>query len=68
MLLQVDHSQVNDKLKFEAPIPSGDRVGLFPHYYGNLNINAISKTWHLNRGAFEMPIEVMLQAEQSPNS
>ena len=68
MLLQVDHSQVNEKLKFEAPIPSGDRVGLFPHYYGNLNINAISKTWHLNRGAFEMPIEVMLQAEQSPNS
>ena len=68
MLLQVHHSQVNDKLKFEAPIPSGDRVGLFPHYYGNLNINVISKTWHLNRGAFEMPIEVMLQAEQSPNS
>jgi uncharacterized protein (DUF952 family) len=43
-------------------------MGLFPHYYGNLNINAISKTWHLNRGAFEIPIEVMLQAEQSPNS
>ena len=61
-------SDAIDKLKFESPIPSGDRMRLFPHYYGNLNINAISKTWHLNRGAFEMPIEVMLQAEQSPNS
>lgn len=68
MLLQVDHLQVNDKLKFEAPIPTGNRAGLFPHYYGNLNINAISKTWHLNRGAFEIPIEVMLQAEQSDKS
>ena len=68
VLLQVDHMQIQDKLKFEAPIPPGNRTSSFPHYYGDLNTNTISRIWHLNRGAFEMPIEVMLQAEQGPNS
>ena len=68
VLLQVDHSQTHDRIKFEAPIPAGNRSGLFPHYYGDLNIDAVSQVWHLKRGAFEMPIEVMLQAEQGANS
>lgn len=67
VLLQLDRAQTHDKIKFEPPIPSGDRIGLFPHYYGDLNTNAISRTWYLKRGAFEIPIEVMLQAEQDPN-
>ena len=33
VLLQVDHSQTHDRIKFEAPIPAGNRSGLFPHYY-----------------------------------
>ena len=68
VLLQVDHSQTHDRIKFEAPIPAGNRSGLFPHYYGDLNIDAVSRVWHLKRGAFEIPIEVMLQAEQGANS
>ena len=32
----------------------------------SLNTNAISKIWNLGRGAFEIPIEVMLQAEGDP--
>ena len=40
---------------------------LFPHYYGDLDTKSISKIWHLSRGAFEIPIEVMLQAEDNPN-
>ena len=65
VLLQIDHAQMKDQLKFEAPIPPGNRTSSFPHYYGDLNTNFVSQIWHLNRGAFEIPIEVMLQAEQS---
>ena len=68
VLLQIDHSQIRDKLKFESPVPPGNRTGSFPHYYGDLNTNAIYKIWNLDRGAFEIPVEVMLQAEQDPNS
>ena len=68
VLLQVDHSQTHDRIKFEAPIPTGNRSGSFPHYYGDLNIDAVSRVWHLKRGAFEIPIEVMLQAEQGAKS
>jgi len=68
VLLQVEHAQIHDKLKFEVPAPPGNRISSFPHYYGDLNINAISRVWHLKRGAFELPIEVILQAEQEPNS
>lgn len=67
VLLQIDHSQIHDKLKFESPVPPGNRTSSFPHYYGDLNTNAISKIWNLGRGAFEIPIEVMLQAEGGPN-
>ena len=65
VLLQIDHAQTQDQLRFEAPIPPGNRTSSFPHYYGDLNTNFVSQIWHLNRGAFEIPIEVMLQAEQS---
>ena len=64
MLLQADQAKIHDGIKYEAPIPPGSRTSSFPHYYGDLNISAISNIWHLNRGAFEIPIEVMLQAEQ----
>ena len=64
VLLQIDQAETNDQLKFEAPIPPGNRTSSFPHYYGDLNTNFVSEIWHLNRGAFEIPIEVMLQAEQ----
>ena len=68
VLLQIDHAQALQQLKFEAPSPPGNRNSAFPHYYGDLNTNFVSKIWHLNRGAFEIPIEVMLQAEQGANS
>ena len=64
VLLQIDNTQIHNKLKFEAPAPPGNRTSSFPHYYGDLNTNFVSEIWHLNRSAFEIPIEVMLQAEQ----
>ena len=68
VLLQIDHAQTHGQLRFEAPIPPRNRTSSFPHYYGDLNTNFVSQIWHLNRGAFEIPIEVMLQAEQGANS
>ena len=67
VLLQIDHAQTLQQLKFEAPSPPGNRKSAFPHYYSDLNTNFVSKIWHLNRCAFEIPIEVMLQAEQGVN-
>ena len=67
VLLQIDHAQTLQQLKFEAPSPPGNRKSVFPHYYSDLNTNFVSKIWHLNRCAFEIPIEVMLQAEQGAN-
>ena len=66
-LLQIDNTQIQNKLKFEASAPPGNRTSSFPHYYGDLKIKTVSKMWNLNRGAFEIPIEVMLQAEQGAN-
>ena len=68
VLLQIDYAQTFQKIKFETPSPPGIRNSSFPHYYGDLNTNFVLKIWHLNRGAFEIPIEVMLQAEQGANS
>ena len=68
VLLQLDNSKITDNLKYEEPIPAGNRKGAFPHYYGDLDINTIAATWNLNREAFEIPIEVILQAEQGTNA
>ena len=67
VLLQIDNTQIHNKLKFETAAPPGNRTSSFPHYYGDLNTKTVSKMWNLNRGAFEIPIEVMLQAEQGAN-
>ena len=67
VLLQIDNAKTHEQLKFEAPTPPGNRKSSFPHYYGDLNTNFVSKIWHLSRGAFEIPIEVILQAEQGSN-
>lgn len=68
VLLQVDFAKTHEQIKFETPTPPGKRIGSFPHYYGKLSTDLISKIWDLQRGAFDLPIEVMLQAEQPSNS
>ena len=68
VLLQINHGMTHEKLKFEAPISPGNRTSSFPHYYGDLKTSAVSMMWDLKRSALEIPIEVMLQAEQDSNS
>ena len=35
----------------------------FPHIYGKLSIGQISKTWRLERNAFQIPKEILLELE-----
>lgn len=61
VLLQFKQEEIKDSLIFEDPVPKGELSGLFPHLYSDLAINQVSQMWHLERGAFILPEEVLLQ-------
>ena len=63
VLLQVDTDKVKDKLILEEPVPRGSRSGFFPHIYGELLTEQITKVWYLERGAFVLPEEILIQSE-----
>ena len=56
ILLQLDHSQIKDVLIYEAPFPVGNRTG-------ELSVDQVSQVWKISRGAFSLPKEIILQAE-----
>ena len=64
-LLQLDMEKIkNNKLIFEEPFPNdGLRKSSFPHLYSELTTDQISNVWFIERGAFVLPEEVILQAE-----
>ena len=64
-LLQLDLDKIDgEKLIFEEPhINGGKRKSPFPHLYSELYTNQISNIWNIERGAFILPDEVILQAE-----
>ena len=64
-LLQLDMEKIdNDKLTLEEPYPNnGIRKSVFPHLYSELTTKQISNVWSLERGAFILPEEVLLQSE-----
>ena len=65
LLLQLDMEKIDiNKLIFEEAYPNdGLRKGSFPHLYSELTTDQIFKMWTLERGAFSLPQEVILQAE-----
>lgn len=63
VLLQLKQEEIKDSLIFEDPVPKGELSGLFPHLYSDLAINQVSQMWHLERGAFILPEEILLQGE-----
>jgi len=65
LLLQLAMEKIDkNKLIFEEPYPNdGLRKGSFPHLYCELKTDQISKMWTIERGAFSLPQEVILQAE-----
>ena len=64
VLLQLNQEEIKDSLIFEDPIPKGERSVLFPHLYDDLSVNEVSRVWHLERGAFILPKEILLQSER----
>ena len=66
-LLQLDLEKIDDdKLLYEAPYPNqGKRKGTFPHLYSDLRTEQISNVWTLKKSSFNLPKEVLLQAENS---
>ena len=67
-LLQLDLEKLDkDKLLYEEPYPNeGKRKSAFPHLYSELRTDQIVNVWNLERGAFNLPEEVLLQAENLP--
>ena len=67
ILLQIDQDKINKKqLLYEEPYPNkGKRKSAFPHLYSDLHKDQISNVWILKRNAFELPEDVMLQAENT---
>ena len=65
ILLQLDLDKINkDKLLYEGPYPNeGKRKSPFPHLYSELITDQIANIWTIKRGAFDLPEEVLLQAE-----
>ena len=63
MLLEVSHNQVKKILKYEPTNSGSSRKGFFYHLYGDLLIEYVSKFWLLERGAFNIPDEILIQAE-----
>ena len=64
-LLQLDLEKLDkDKLLYEEPYPNeGKRKSAFPHLYSELRTDQIANVWSLERGAFSLPEEVLLQVE-----
>lgn len=63
MLLQINYEKVKKLLRLEPTSPSSSRGGSFYHLYGELLMEYVSKDWLLNRGAFNVPEEILIQAE-----
>ena len=62
ILLQINESDIIEGLTYEY---ADKRGGEFAHFYGELSTDKISKSWHLDRSAFNLPEEVILEAEQN---
>ena len=63
MLFEVSHNKVKKILKYEPTNSGSSRKGFFYHLYGDLLIEYVSKFWLLERGAFNIPDEILIQAE-----
>ena len=61
ILLQINESDIAEGLTYER---ADKRGGEFAHFYGELSPQKISQLWQLDRSAFSLPSEIMLQAEQ----
>ena len=66
-LLQLNLDKIDEtQLIYESPLPNeGKRKSPFPHLYSQLMTDQVLNSWVIERGAFDLPEEVILQAEDS---
>ena len=62
VLLQINEEKIQANLVYEEA-DSNNRAGKFPHLYGKLSTKDILNTWNIKRNAFELPLEVLSEAE-----
>jgi len=63
ILLLPELKHIRDKLIYEAVDAKSKRSGKFGHLYAELKVADISKSWVLKRNAFEIPEDILLEAE-----
>lgn len=63
VLLQLKGEDFKDEFIFEEPSQKKKRTSAFPHLYSQLDVNRISEVWHLKRGGFILPDDVLLESE-----
>ena len=55
--------KIESNLKYEPTDGDSERKGFFAHLYGDLKIEDIEKSWQIKRGAFQLPLSILLEAE-----
>ena len=63
MLLLPKMKKIESYLKHEPTDAGSKRKGFFAHLYGNLMIEDVEKSWLIKRGAFQLPLPILLEAE-----
>ena len=64
VLCEIDECDLNRSEYFFEKVLSNNRPEQeFPHIYGKLNIEQISKTWELGKEAFQIPEDILLELE-----
>ena len=65
-LCEIDEHNLNrSEYCFEKALSDNRAEQDFPHIYGKLSIEQISKTWRLEKKAFQIPKEILIDLEEN---
>ena len=64
VLLQINIEKLQNKIVYESADNSSHRKGIFPHLYDKLHVDNVLKTWNIQRKAFQIPNEILIEAEK----
>ena len=65
VLCEIDECDINrSEFFFEKTLSNNRSEQEFPHIYGKLSIEQISKTWKLEKEAFQIPEDILLELEK----
>ena len=65
VLCEINECDLNrSEYFFEKTLSNNRSEQEFPHIYGKLSIEQISKTWKLEKEAFQIPEDILLELEK----